>query len=173
MQYSLDNERERQRLEDQSEQLRIQHARGKQKRNHLVESLKQVEAELQLLNQQRKTNMEEQGQGASRPQHPRSANLDQLYHESLPLSMDKALSNSGPANIGTFFPVSTVFFCNCSSLQSKLLPKKVAFFPIKFPSLWLARQSFLLCAYYHCNSSFFLSSLHTKTAFDLGLVTQL
>ena len=36
--------------------------------------------------------------GGGRPQHPRSANLEQLYHEAIP--MDKALSHSGPSAFG-------------------------------------------------------------------------
>ena len=82
---------------------------GVELRIERLTALQRVEAQL---NEKRMENLP-----VSRAQgHPRSANLEQLYHEAIP--MDKALSHSGPSAFGNGLlqhPVSqlilTDFFC--------------------------------------------------------------
>ena len=98
-QYSLDNEAERQKYELQAERIRQEmNARlgtpneGVELRIERLTALQRVEAQL---NEKRMENLP----SVSRAQgHPRSANLEQLYHEAIP--MDKALSHSGPSAFG-------------------------------------------------------------------------
>ncbi|TRY69315.1 hypothetical protein TCAL_09734, partial [Tigriopus californicus] len=114
--YSLDNEAERQKLEQQTEALRIQNSQGLQRRQNWVQSLNRVDNEIQELEllsanggqrvihhrRTSETSSEMAGNhtGArAGPFQPRSVNLEQLYHEALP-SMNKALSHSGPAHLG-------------------------------------------------------------------------
>ena len=65
---------------------------GVELRIERLTALQRVEAQL---NEKRMENLP----SVSRAQgHPRSANLEQLYHEAIP--MDKALSHSGPSAFG-------------------------------------------------------------------------
>ena len=82
---------------------------GVEIRNERLNTLARVEAQI---NEKRMENpsrslqgrAEQQGQQSQQAsanvqdRHPRSANLEQLYHEAIP--MDKALSHSGPSTFG-------------------------------------------------------------------------
>ena len=67
-----------------------------------LNALRRVESqinELERMEQTKSATASSRGPGAGRiGQPPRSANLEQLYHEAIP--MDKALSHSGPSAFG-------------------------------------------------------------------------
>lgn len=121
MQYSLDNEAERQKLELRAQrvQLEMEQKLGTsgeclRRREERFQTVKRVEQEIETLNEAKRTAVtmatESEPPVATRRtvgpnpgpgrQHavPRSANLEQLYHQALP--MDKALSHSGPPIFG-------------------------------------------------------------------------
>ncbi len=86
-----------------------------EKRNERLSALQRVEAQINE-QQQRHQPQPLRMENPSRL-HPRSANLEQLYHEAIP--MDKALSHSGPSAFGNGLlqhPVSQ-FICLASSLS--------------------------------------------------------
>ena len=112
-QYSLDNEAERQKLEQEAERLRGGSGLlGGQRRAQHVEALRRVEAELEggaaaaaASNSTSPLSSTTRSGGSSlRMAEPSlrlpprsSANLEQLYHEALP--SPPILSNSGPPNL--------------------------------------------------------------------------
>jgi hypothetical protein len=121
LQYSLDNEAERQKLELRAQrvQLEMEQKLGTsgeclRRREERFQTVKRVEQEIETLNEAKRTAVtmatESEPPVATRRtvgpnpgpgrQHavPRSANLEQLYHQALP--MDKALSHSGPPIFG-------------------------------------------------------------------------
>ena len=124
-QYSLDNEAERQKLELRAQRVQQEmeqklgtSAECMRRREERFQAVRQVEQEIENLTEIKRTGgdhgramAEHEPQVASRRaqgglnpgpgrQHqvPRSANLEQLYHQALP--MDKALSHSGPPVFG-------------------------------------------------------------------------
>ena len=100
-QYSLDNEAERQRLEQEAERLRGGGLGGQRRAQH-VEALRRIEAELDNSTSPLSSMV------ARPPQPPRSsANLEQLYHEALP--SPPILSNSGPPNL-VYSSASNLFY---------------------------------------------------------------
>ena len=86
------------------------------RREELFQAVKKVEQDIEALNEAKRVGVEpgtmeaepavatrratgpNPGPGRQNAHVPRSANLEQLYHQSLP--MDKALSHSGPPNFG-------------------------------------------------------------------------
>jgi len=105
--YSLENEVQRQQLEEraarvQSGMVRVLGSPTEvlRRRKSQLENLKSIDQ--QLLVRGKSPNMDEEAarsrENAGRSVHPQSCNLEQLYHEALPL--DKALSHSGPAAFG-------------------------------------------------------------------------
>lgn len=101
-QYSLDNEAERQKYELEAERIRDKMngqlgtpSEGLEIRNERLNALQRVEAQInEHLRMAENPSTPSRTSGAA----PRSANLEQLYHEAIP--MDKALSHSGPSAFG-------------------------------------------------------------------------
>ena len=123
-QFSLDNEAERQKLELRAQRIQLEmeqrlgtSSEGLRRREELFQAVKKVEQNIETLNEVKRTGgakprtMDSEpavatrravgpnpGPGRHNVPVPRSANLEQLYHQALP--MDKALSHSGPPNFG-------------------------------------------------------------------------
>lgn len=107
LQYSLDNEAERQKYELQAQRIQEEMVsrlgtpnEGLEIRNERLNALKRLETQLNELRRPPMA-MENMAMAVSSRQqpHPRSANLEQLYHEAIPMA-DKALSHSGPSAFG-------------------------------------------------------------------------
>ena len=128
MQYSLDNEAERQKLELRAQrvQLEMEQKLGTsgeclRRREERFQAVKRVDQEIEMLNEAKRTGTMAEHEppvatrrtvgpnpGPGRQNAvPRSANLEQYYHQALP--MDKALSHSGPPIFGNL-PFSQVTF---------------------------------------------------------------
>ena len=114
-QYSLDNEAERQRLEQEAERLRGGGLGGQRRAQH-VEALRRIEAELEGANHATSSlganhatsPLSSMVNVRPNPPPPRSsANLEQLYHEALP--SPPILSNSGPPNL-VYSSASNLFY---------------------------------------------------------------
>jgi hypothetical protein len=113
-QYSLDNEAERQKYELQAQRIHEDMVRrlgtpneGLEVKNSRLNGLKRVESQITELKRMEQIN-QLPAASTRRPQ-PRSANLEQLYHEAIP--MHKALSHSGPSTFGNGLlqhPVSSI-----------------------------------------------------------------
>ena len=117
-QYSLDNEAERQKLELRAQRVQLEMEQQLGTSTHCLrrqeerfQAVRRIEQEIETLSGiESRTMTEHEPQvtsrrvlgsnpGPGRQHHvPRSANLEQLYHQSLP--MDKALSHSGPPVFG-------------------------------------------------------------------------
>ena len=110
LQYSIDNYEERRKYELQAERMReeMQARLGSSTSNEMdsqnerLNALRRVESQINELKrmegQTHSGSASSAGAGGRIIQQPRSANLEQLYHEAIP--MDKALSHSGPSAFG-------------------------------------------------------------------------
>ena len=105
-QYSLDNEAERQRLEQEAERLRGGGLGGQRRAQH-VEALRRIEAELEGANHATSPLSAMVNMRPNPPPPRSSANLEQLYHEALP--SPPILSNSGPPNL-VYSSASNLFY---------------------------------------------------------------
>ena len=135
-QYSLDNEAERKRLEDEDKRLRSGGGLGPQRRAQHVEALRRVEAELEGLGpvgpsgppgtSSSTSPSSRSGSSSLRMADPAmrapprsSAMLEQLYHEALPAP--PILSNSGPPNL-VYSSASNLFHQVSFLLDSAVKP---------------------------------------------------
>ena len=117
-QYSLDNEAERQKYEILQAQQHIQPDENTPNFPHQepriggnppnLQTPHQISSPINEQNPLSRNNRIMAAANDRRVQAPRSANLEQLYHEALP--MNKALSHSGPSAFGNGLIVSFIEF---------------------------------------------------------------
>ena len=132
-QYSIDNYEERRKYELQAERIREEmqarlgsHPDEIDSQNERLNALRRVDSQINELKRMSESTTQPQipaGASARMLQQPRSANLEQLYHEAIP--MNKALSHSGPSAFG-----------NGQGLlqQHPVSLKRCLFPPCRFPS---------------------------------------
>ena len=133
-QYSIDNYEERRKYELQAERIREEmqarlgsHPDEIDSQNERLNALRRVDSQINELKRMSTENTTQPqipaGASARMLQQPRSANLEQLYHEAIP--MNKALSHSGPSAFG-----------NGQGLlqQHPVSLKRCLFPPCRFPS---------------------------------------